>query len=231
MPTSPSPVTGLDSATLRSPPEGRRTLGCTCVHSLYRSRGADEDDTQSATMAGSMPAWAPLRSDRPDGTCPADVAQRDGERDRHPSDFGWHRHDASDSPMPARMAGEATAEPGRRSGARIGKGHPCNRVQALPSVVNAIPRPQVLPAVPRFLPQGFGRGRGHDRPDLGSEPVVGGVGARARPCSCGRREPRPSRRGQGRPEAEREAKPGDVAELVEAPAEPNTTTAAPRSVP
>ena len=49
----------------RSPPEGRRIVGCTGVDAEYRSGGADQGYVASAAMAGSMPAWASPRSTAP----------------------------------------------------------------------------------------------------------------------------------------------------------------------
>jgi hypothetical protein len=205
----------------------RMVHGCGHFVPLSRSRRRCHS---SAAKAGSMPAWAPLRSDRQDGTCPAEVRQRNGERDRHRSDFGCHRSmPATRQCQPEWPKRRERSLAGGRS--RIDKVRPCNRVRPLSVDSDGKPKASGAPAAPRSLPQDFGSGRVTTRPDRGSEPVLGGVGARAHLLLLWVPRAKPSRRGQGRPEAKREAKPGDEAELVEASAEPNIAAAAPRSVP
>jgi len=60
---------------------------------------------------------------------------------------------------------------------------------------------------------------GHSGPEAGSGPILSGVGARLDPVLRWALRSQVTRRGQGRPQDEREAKPGDGAEPVEAAGE------------
>jgi hypothetical protein len=70
MRTLPSPVARIDFGRRQSSPEGRRTRECKCVDIECPGLAEPRVTFSSATMAGSMPAMAPLREgsrcDRPD---------------------------------------------------------------------------------------------------------------------------------------------------------------------
>jgi len=103
----------------------------------YISGDADVGD--HIGVHGGLDARLGAASIRPaNETCPTGAAHGDGERDRHRAAFERHPRNGSESPQPARMAGEARADrrwrlggPGPARGTLDG-----NRVPLLPSVVS-----------------------------------------------------------------------------------------------
>ena len=151
MPTSPSPVTGLDFATAADP--ARRAADPrvhVCGHVPYRSRGADllnhpcahgGLDARHGRRIVTRGRW-----DRPNQLNRERVA-----REGHCSAF--EVREVCESPKPARIGRRGESRPVPVGRARPWQGAPLQSCSDLSPVVRASRGVQVSPAVPHFVPR------------------------------------------------------------------------------
>jgi hypothetical protein len=213
--------------------DGRRRRSHPLMHRCGASRTSPALPTQaitSASTAGSMPAWRPVRSDRPTTPVPPGLLMdTENVTAVAPLSNGTRAMAVSRHDRPG--------WPERRERTVAGGWGPGPALGTLAIVFRLLRRWRRRAGVltdscsPQAAFSGLGTGTGVRHARDGLRPGCGRRGRRADLASRGRREARTAIRRQCVALAEREAQSGDAAEPIEATAEPDITVAAPDSVP